>query len=419
MVAVRNQPIDILDLPAIRRDFPVLEQQVRPGVPLIYLDNAATSQKPLAVIDAISRFYQRDNANVHRGIHALSERATVAYEGARQKVADFVGATSTREIIFVRNATEAINLVAQSWGRSQLGPGDEVILTELEHHSNLVPWQLLAQEKGLTLRFVPLIGDARLDLSAYDELLNARTRLVAFSGMSNVLGTITPAKEIVDKAHAAGALTLIDGAQLVSHAPVDVVDLGVDFLAFSGHKMCGPTGIGVLYGRRELLEEMPPFMGGGDMIRRVTLRGSEWNELPWKFEAGTPSIAQAVGLGAAVDYLSGVGMEKILRYEHAIAGYALEALSELNGVRVIGPPAGERGATVSFDVDGMHPHDIAELLNRDGVAVRAGHHCAMPLHDKLGLSATTRASFYLYNTFAEVDVFVAALREAQRFFGLD
>jgi cysteine desulfurase/selenocysteine lyase len=265
---------------------------------------------------------------------------------------------------------------------------------------------------------VPLEGDARLDMAGYDRLLNEKTRLVAFSGMSNVLGTITPARDIIDRAHAVGALALVDGAQLVPHAPVDVVELDVDFLAFSGHKMCGPTGIGVLYGKRELLEAMPPFMGGGDMIKRVTLERSEWNELPWKFEAGTPSIAQAVGLGAAVDYLSGIGPVRILQYEHAIGGYALEALSELKGVKVLGPPAGERGATVSFVMEGMHPHDIAELLNRDGIAVRAGHHCAMPLHEKLGLSATTRASFYLYNTFPEVDKLVTALRKAQQVFGL-
>ncbi len=415
---MRNEPADLLDVTAIRADFPVLDQEVGPGSPLVYLDNAATSQKPLAVIEAVSHYYRRDNANVHRGIHALSERATGDYEGARKKVADLIGARSTREIIFVRNATEAINLVAQSWGRSALGPGDEIILTEMEHHSNLVPWQLLAEERGVILRHVPLEGDARLDMAGYDRLLNERTRLVAFSGMSNVLGTITPAKEMVDRAHAAGALALIDGAQLVPHSAVDVLDLDADFLAFSGHKMCGPTGIGVLYGKQELLEAMPPFMGGGDMIKRVTLERSEWNVLPWKFEAGTPSIAQAVGLGAAVDYLSGIGMARILRYEHALAGYALEALSELKGVRVLGPPAGERGATVSFVMEGMHPHDVAELLNRDGIAVRAGHHCAMPLHERLGLSATTRASFYLYNTFGEVDLLVAALRKAQQVFGV-
>ncbi len=419
VVAMRNQPHDVLNVDAIRADFPVLDQEIRPGVPLVYLDNAATAQKPSAVNDAVSDYYRHDNANVHRGIHALSERATEAYEGSRQKVARFIGANSTKEIVVVRNTTEAINLVAQSWGRSQLGPGDEIILTELEHHSNMVPWQLLARENGVTLRYIPLEGDARLDMAAYEGLLNRRTRLVAFTGMSNVLGTITPAKEIVDQAHAVGALALIDGAQLVPHAPADVNELGADFVAFSGHKMCGPTGIGVLYGRRELLEAMPPFMGGGDMIRRVTLETSEWNELPWKFEAGTPSIAQAVGLGAAVDYLSGIGMGRVLEYEHAIVGYALEALSDLEGIRLLGPPAGERGATISFELDGMHPHDIAELLNRDGVAVRAGHHCAMPLHDRLGVPASTRASFYLYNTFAEVDALVKALRKAQGIFGLD
>ncbi len=413
-----NQPADLLDVAAIRADFPVLDQEVFPGVPLVYLDSAATAQKPLAVIEAVSHYYRNDNANIHRGIHALAERATADYEGARQKIADFIGAKSAKEVIFVRNATEGINLVAQTWGRVNIGPGDEILLTELEHHSNMVPWQMLAEEKGATLRYLPVAGDCCLDLSQYDKMLTERTKLVGFTGMSNVLGAISPIKEMVAKAHAAGAVTLVDGAQYAPHVPTDVVDLGADFVAISSHKMCGPTGIGVLYGKRKLLEAMPPYMGGGDMIRRVTLAGSEWNGLPWKFEAGTPGIAQAIGVGAAVDYLSAVGMEKIEAYEHAIADYALEALSELNGVRTLGPPAAERGAAIAFTVEGMHPHDVAELLNRDGIAIRAGHHCAMPLHQKLNLPATSRASFYLYNTFDEVTKLVAALHKAQKLFGV-
>jgi cysteine desulfurase/selenocysteine lyase len=413
-----NEPSTVIDVAAIRRDFPVLDQDVFPSVPLVYLDNAATAQKPLSVIEAVRHYYLEDNANIHRGIHALAERATEDYESARRRVADFVGAPTPSEVIFVRNTTEAINLVAYSWGRANIGAGDEILLTELEHHSNLVPWQLLAQEKEAVIRYVPVNRDCCLDMNHYGELLTDRTKLVSFTGMSNVLGAITPAKEIVDTAHQAGAVVLMDGAQSVPHLPTDVQALDVDFLAFSGHKMCGPTGIGALYGKRALLEAMPPFLGGGDMIRRVTFDGAEWNDLPWKFEAGTPSIAQAIGLGAAVDYLEAVGMDRIKAYEHAIADYALEALSEVKGVSTLGPPAAERGAVIAFTVDGMHPHDVAELLNREGVAIRAGHHCAMPLHQKLGLTATSRASFYLYNTFEEVDRLVAALRKAQQLFGL-
>jgi len=413
-----NQPAELLDAHTIREDFVALNQEIFPGVPLVYLDSAATSQKPSAVLEAISHYYRRNNANIHRGIHTLAERATQDYENARKKVASFIGAKSSKEIIFVRNATEGINLVAQSWGRSNIGPGDEILLTELEHHSNLVPWQLLAQEKGATIRYLPVDGDCCLDLSQYAGLMNARTKLLAFTGMSNVLGTISPAREMIEMAHAAGALVLVDGAQSVPHMPTDAADLDADFMVFSGHKMCGPTGIGVLYGKRALLEVMPPFLAGGDMVRRVTLQGAEWNDLPWKFEAGTPNIAQAIGLGAAVDYLRAVGMERIAAYEHAIVGYALEALSELKGVTTLGPPAAKRGAAIAFTVDGMHPHDIAELLNREGLAVRAGHHCAMPLHQKLGLPATTRASFYLYNTFDEADKLVVALHKAQKLFGL-
>jgi len=416
MMKMPHQPADSLNVTAIRADFPLLDQEIAPGVPLVYLDNAATAQKPLVVIEAISNYYRRDNANIHRGIHTLAERATEDYEAARRKVADFIGARSVKEIIFVRNATEGINLVANSWGRVNIGSGDEILLTELEHHSNLVPWRLLAQEKGAIIRYLPVDGDGCLEVSQYANLLNERTKLVAFTGMSNVLGAIAPAKEMIEKVYAAGALALMDCAQLVPHAPVNVADLGVDFMAFSGHKMCGPTGIGVLYGKRALLEAMPPFLGGGDMIRRVTLEDAEWNDLPWKFEAGTPAVAQAIGLGAAVDYLSAIGMENIEAYEHAIADYALKALHELKGVRTLGPPAAERGAVIAFTVQGIHPHDVAELLNREGIAIRAGHHCAMPLHQKLGLTATSRASFYLYNTFEEVDRLVGALYRAQRFF---
>jgi cysteine desulfurase/selenocysteine lyase len=413
-----NEPSTLIDVARIRHDFPVLHQDVFPGVPLVYLDNAATAQKPLPVIEAVEHYYLKDNANIHRGIHALAERATEAYESARRRLARFIGASSPSEVIFVRNATEAINLVAYSWGRTNIRAGDEILLTELEHHSNLVPWQLLARETGAVIRYLPVNGDCCLDMDHYGALLTHRTKLVSFSGMSNVLGTITPAREIVEKAHQAGAVVLMDGAQSVPHLPTDVQALDVDFLAFSGHKMCGPTGIGALYGKRALLEAMPPFLTGGDMIRRVTFDGAEWNELPWKFEAGTPSIAQAIGLGAAVDYLEAVGMDRIEAYEHAIADYALEALSEVKGVSTLGPPAAERGAVIAFTVDGMHPHDVGELLNREGVAVRAGHHCAMPLHQKLGLTATSRASFYLYNTFDEADRLVEALRKAQKLFGL-
>ncbi len=411
-----SRPTELLNVAAIRADFPLLGHEVYPGVPLVYLDNAATSQKPLAVIDAVNHYYRRVNANIHRGIHALAERATEGYENARRKVARFIGSGSTREIIFVRNATEGVNLVAQSWGRANIEPGDEIILTEMEHHSNLVPWQLLAHEKKAIIRYVPLDGDRCLDTGQYDALLSGRTKLVAFTGMSNVLGSISPVKEMVAKAHAAGAVALVDAAQSVPHMPTNVVDLDVDFMVFSGHKMCGPTGIGVLYGKEALLEAMPPFLAGGDMIRRVTLEGADWNDLPWKFEAGTPNTAAAIGLGAAIDYLGAIGMDRIEAHEHAIADYALEALGELRGLRTLGPPAPQRGATIAFTIEGMHPHDVAELLNRDGIAVRAGHHCAMPLHQALGIVATTRASFYLYNSTDEVDALATALHKAQKLF---
>ncbi len=406
-----------LDVQALRADFPVLHQEVRPGVPLVYLDNAATSQKPLAVIEAMDAYYRRYNANVHRGIHKLSEEATEAYEDARRRVAAFINAASPREIIFTRNTTESINLVAQAWGRTNLKPGDVVLSTMMEHHSNIVPWQLLAQQTGIEVKWVPLTEDGYLDLEAYHAMLDERVKLVTFTHMSNVLGTIQPVREMTDAAHAVGALVHVDGAQGVPHVQVDVQAFGCDFYSFSGHKMLGPTGIGVLYGRREILEAMPPFLGGGDMIKRVTLEGTEWNDLPYKFEAGTPAIAEAIGLGAAVDYLQQVGMENVHAHEVALTAYALERLTEVPGVRVLGPSDPTRkGGVAAMVVDGLHPHDIAQVLNYHGVAVRAGHHCAMPLHQRYNVVASTRASFYLYNSFEEIDRLVEALYKVKELF---
>jgi cysteine desulfurase / selenocysteine lyase len=405
------------DVDRIRADFPVLSREVRPGISLVYLDSTATSQKPAVVIETMDRFYRWSNANIHRGIHTLAEESTALYEGARQKIADFIHAESARQIIFTRNATESINLVAYSWGRANLQAGDLVILTEMEHHSNLVPWQILASEKGLRLEFIPVTPEGLLDLEAYQQLLAMEPKLVAFTHMSNVLGTITPAGEIISLAHQAGAITLVDGAQSVPHLPVDVQDLGADFLAFSAHKMCGPTGIGVLYGRKQLLEAMPPFMGGGDMIKRVHLRSFAPNELPYKFEAGTPAIAEAVGMGAAVDYLSALGMPSVAAHEHAVVGYAIEHIQEIPGVQIYGPSADVKGGVVSFTLQGVHPHDVSQILDSYGIAIRAGHHCAMPLHEKFNLPATARASFYLYNTEEEVDRLVAAIYKVKDIFG--
>ncbi|MFN8470737.1 MAG: cysteine desulfurase [Anaerolineae bacterium] len=409
--------IDTLDVKRIREDFPVLQRIVN-GHPLVYLDSAATSQKPRVVIDAIDSYYRSYNANVHRGLHALSEEATEAYEGARKRIGRFINAHSFREIIFTRNATEAINLVAYSWGSANIQSGDEIIVTDMEHHSNFVPWQLLAQRTGATLRFIPITEDGLLDLNVYDALLGPRTRLVAFTGMSNVLGTITPAKEIVARAHAAGAKTLVDASQLVPHMGADVRELDTDFLAFTGHKMLGPTGIGVLWGRREILEEMPPFLGGGDMIREVYHESSRWNDLPWKFEAGTPSIAEGIGLGVAVDYLTGVGLDKIHVHEQSITQYALERLGAIQGLTLYGPPAALRGGVVSFNVDGIHPHDLATLLDQRGIAIRAGHHCAQPLTERLGVGSTARASFYLYTLREEIDALAEGLEHAKNVFGV-
>ncbi len=400
-----------------RADFPILQREVRPGMPVIYLDSTATAQKPLAVIEAMESYYRRSNANVHRGIHTLAEEATALYEDGREQVRQFINAASVKEVIFTRNATEAINLVAQTWGRQHVAAGDLIVITEMEHHSNLVPWQMLAAEKGARLEAIPVTDDGELDLESYAALLAQAPRLVCVTHMSNVLGTINPIRDMAAQAHAAGALMLVDAAQSVPHFPVDVQTLGADFVAFSAHKMCGPTGIGVLWGRLELLEAMPPFLGGGDMIRRVYLKEFKVNDLPYKFEAGTPAIAEAVGLGAAVRYLQSIGMQAIAAHEREITAYALERLEEVPGVVVYGPPADRKGGVAAFSLEGVHPHDVAQVLDRDGVAVRAGHHCAMPLHDRYNLPATTRASFYLYTTPGDVDRLVDGLYKVKQLFG--
>jgi cysteine desulfurase / selenocysteine lyase len=406
----------MLNVAQVRKDFPILAIEAHPGVPLVYLDSAASSQKPTAVIEAMNHYYRHTNANVHRGIHRLSEDATNAYEGARQRIADFINAPSTEQVIYTRNATEAFNLVAATWGRTNLGSGDEILLTEMEHHANIVPWQMVAEQTGATIRYIPFTEDGRLDLSDLENLLTERTKLLAFTAVSNVFGTIMPVTQLIQAAQAVGAITMIDAAQAVPHMAVDVQAWDCDFMAFSGHKMCGPTGIGILYGKRELLAAMPPYMGGGDMIRRVTLEGSTWNDLPWKFEAGTPSIAEGIGLGAAVDYLSHLGMVNIHAHEQFLTHYALEALSEIPDLKLWGPPASEKAGIATFTMGKAHPHDIAEILDKDGIAIRAGHHCAMPLHQKLGLSATARASFYLHTTTEEIDKLVASLHRVRQIF---
>ncbi len=406
-----------LDPREIRKDFPVLDQDVN-GHPLAYLDNAATSQRPSPVVRAVEEFYDRYNANVHRGIHKLSEEASEMYENARAKVAEFIGAPNERTLIYTRNSTESINLVAYSWGMANLKPGDEVLVTEMEHHANLVPWQLLCQRTGATYRYIPIDDTGHLRLDLLDELLTERTKLFAFTAASNVLGTINPVKELVAAAHRVGALALVDAAQAAPHIPIDVQEWDCDFLAFSGHKMLGPTGIGFLYGKEEILDSMPPFMAGGDMIREVHIDSATWNDLPWKFEAGTPNIAGAIGMGVAVDYLRKLGMDKIHAQEQALIGYAMERLAEVPGLTMYGPPADERGGLVAFTVEGIHPHDLASILDAYGVAVRAGHHCAQPVHDHFGIPATARASFYIYNTPEEADALVNALMEARKLFRL-
>jgi cysteine desulfurase / selenocysteine lyase len=416
-----------LDVARIRKDFPILDRQIHDGTPLIYLDSANTSQKPRQVLDALADFYERHNANIHRATHQLGEEATQAYEGARATVAGFIGAAEPAEVVFTKNVSEAINLVAysmgnasaaRSGGRFALGPGDEIVITEMEHHSNIVPWQLLCERTGATLRWFGVTPDGRLDTSNIDDLITERTKLVALTHQSNVLGTINPVRAIADRAHAAGALLLVDAAQSVPHMPVDVAALGADFLGFTGHKMCGPTGIGVLWGRRELLEEMPPFLGGGEMIETVWMERSTFAPPPHKFEAGTMPIAQAAGLAAAVGYLGEVGLPALREYEHGLVAHALQALREIDGLRILGPAEPvDRGAAISFTVEGVHPHDMSQVLDSRGIAGRAGHHCAWPLHRAMGVQASTRASFYLYNTIEEADALAAGIREAQRFFG--
>ena len=406
------------DVAAVRKDFPILSRQVH-GKPLVYLDNAATSQKPRAVIDALTDYYEGYNSNVHRGVHALSVEATDRYEEARAKVARFINAPHPDHVIWVRNTTEAINLVAQTWARANVQAGDEILLTEMEHHSNMVPWQQLAKEKGASIKYLRLAEDHTLALADLDELLTPRTKLVAMTHMSNVLGTITPVREIIDAAHRVGALVLLDAAQSVPHMPVDVQELDCDFMAFSGHKMLAPTGIGVLYVRDTVLEEMQPFLTGGEMVLEVTYEDATWNDLPMRFEAGTPNIADAIAMGAAVDYLSALGMETVRQHEIDITRYAMERFKEMEEVTSYGPTdLSVRGGVLSFKAGDVHPHDIGTVLDRAGVAIRAGHHCAMPLvRSKLHVPATARASFYLYTVEEEIDVLVDSLKEALRFFG--
>jgi cysteine desulfurase/selenocysteine lyase len=406
-----------LDPRRLRGDFPILATTTSHGKPLVYLDSAATSLKPRCVIEAVDAYNAEYSANIHRGIYELAERATGAYEEARAKVARLIGAPNPRDIVFVRNATEAINLVAYSWGRRNIGRGDTIVLTEMEHHSNLVPWQLLVQEKDGDLEFVPITDDGILRLDVYEALLHLGPKLVAFTHVSNMLGTINPVREMTELAHAAGALVLIDGAQAVPHVPVDVAEIGADFYVFSGHKMLGPTGSGALWARHELLEAMPPFMAGGDMIREVHLRRAEWNEVPYKFEAGTPDIAAAIGLGAAADYLMGLGMDAVRAHEQQLARYALEVLPrEVPEIELYGPDAERRGGVVSFNLPGIHPHDVAQILDRQGICIRAGHHCTMPLHERFDIAATARASFNVYSVAEEIDALAAGLRDVVRIF---
>ncbi len=407
----------MLNIEQIRKDFPILERETSNGKRVIYLDSTATSQKPIQVIEAMNDYYRRSNANIHRGVHTLAEEATTLYEGARERIAKFINAASSREVIYTRNTTESINLVAYSWARTNLKAGDLVVLTEMEHHSNLVPWHMLQAERGIELEFIPVTENGLLDLTAYAALLTRSPKLVSFAHMSNVLGTINPAREIIRMAHEAGALALVDGAQSVPHLNVDVRELDADFYAFSAHKMCGPTGIGALYGKSSLLEAMPPFLGGGDMIKEVKLRSFRANSLPHKFEAGTPAIAEAIGFGAAVDYLKAIGMDNIAAHEHEITEYALERLEEIPGVKLFGPDANHKGGVAAFTLEGIHPHDVAQILDQDGIAVRAGHHCAQPLHEKFGIPATSRASFYLYSTKDEVDLLVNGLYKVKKMFG--
>ena len=409
------------DVELVRKDFPILERRVHDGLPLVYLDSANTSPKPRQVLDAIAEHYERHNANIHRAQHVLAEEATAAYELGRDKVAGLIHAPSRDEVIFTKNASEALNLVANTmaWQSAlQVGPGDEIVITEMEHHSNIVPWQLLAERTGATLRWFGITDDGRLDLSTVDDLITPRTKVVSLVHVSNTLGTLNPVAAVAEKAHAVGAVVVVDGSQAVPQIPVDVAALGADFYAFTGHKMCGPTGIGVLWGRRELLDELPPFLGGGEMIETVTMTGSTYAPIPYKFEAGTMPIAESVGLGAAVDYLTGLGMDAIAAHERGITAYALERLHDVPRLTIIGPDTPvDRGGAVSFVLAGIHPHDVAQVLDSLGIAVRAGHHCAKPVCDRFGVPATTRASFYLYTTRDEVDALVRGLDEVRKVFG--
>ena len=404
----------MFDVERIRAEFPILAQEVN-GRPLVYLDNGATSQKPQRVIDAIRRYYESDNANVHRGLHALSERATNAYEGARDTVRAFLNAADRREIVFVRGATEGLNLVAQSWARPRLGPGDDVVITTMEHHSNIVPWQIVCRQTGARLRVAPIHDSGELDMEAFTNLVSERTRIVAVTHVSNALGTVNPVAEIVATAHAAGAVVVLDGAQAAAHSVVDVRALGCDFYVLSSHKCYGPTGMGVLYGRADLLEEAEPYQGGGDMIRTVSFEESTWNDLPYKFEAGTPHIAGAIGLGCAVEFMTELGLDAIAAHEHDVLEYATEALDEMDGIRIIGT-AREKTGILSFVVEGVHPHDVGTIVDRHGVAIRAGHHCAMPLMRRYGVPATSRASLALYNTRADIDALMESLRKVKDIF---
>lgn len=413
--APSSAPAAPFDPARVRADFPILTAPREK--PLIYLDSAATSQKPQAVLDAMDRYYRTCNSNIHRGIYQIAEEATALYEDARRRVAAFVNAASPREIVFTRNSTEAINLVAHAWGRTFLKDGDAVVLTPMEHHSNLVPWHLLAAERKIELRFIPLTGDGQLDVGALPGLLaDGRAKLVSFVHVSNVLGTVNPAAEIARIAKDRGATVLLDASQSAAHMKLDVRALGADLVAFTGHKMLGPTGIGVLWGRRALLESMPPFLGGGEMIREVSLTSSKWNELPWKFEAGTMPIAEAIGLGAAVQYLEALGMDNVFAHDRELVAYALERLADVPGLGVMGPAADKRGGLVAFTMEGIHPHDVATVLDQRGICVRAGHHCAMPLHEHLGVPASARASFHCYSLREEVDALVAGLHETRRVF---
>lgn len=399
----------------IRADFPILQRKIGKHL-LAYLDNAATSQKPTAVLQAMDDYYRLHNANVHRGVHTLSEEATALFEGVRGKVAHLINAPHERQIVFTRGTTEGINLVANTWGRANLAPGDEVLITEMEHHSNIVPWQLLQQQIGFTLRYIPITEEGLLDLSQLGGLLTERTKLLSFMHVSNALGTVNPAAMLVAAAHAVGARVLLDSAQSVPHMPVDVQALDVDFLVFSSHKLCGPTGVGVLYGKRDLLEAMPPFLGGGDMIREVRMTGSKWNSVPYKFEAGTPSIAEVIGMGAAIDYLQALGMAAVHEHEQTLTRYAYEQLSQVEGLRILGPGPEQRGGLIAFTLGDIHPHDLSAALDSVGIAIRAGHHCAQPVHDHYDIAASARASFYLYNTVDEIDRLCSALVKAQEIF---